>query len=154
MISMSSWRAVATWLLLISLSCLFSWRSFQNIPPFSIQFYGKCWNQTLLLIMSAIKKALRTSISRRRYSMFEQKENDYINTPKSKKPGDEDETGKNVNVSAVSVPARRHSAVFRRGAKMRRSMRDAVGTIRQVRSILTLSCIENGMILHFCCSKL
>ncbi|XP_076434931.1 uncharacterized protein LOC143274858 [Babylonia areolata] len=84
--------------------------------------------------MSAIKKALRSTISRRRYSMFEQKENDYINTPRSKRAASEEpenETRRNLASANGSVPSRRHSAIFRRGSQMRRSMRDAVGTIRQ-----------------------
>ncbi|KAK7088046.1 uncharacterized protein [Littorina saxatilis] len=81
--------------------------------------------------MSAIKKALRSSIRRRRYSMFEQKENDYIHTPKSKRATSEEcGTEKKVS-SSFSDPSRRESAIFRRGSQVTRSVRDAVGTIRQ-----------------------
>ena len=66
--------------------------------------------------------------------MFDQKENDYIHTPRSKRAASQDrETDRNA--SSVSDPnqlSRRQSALFRRGSQMTRSVRDAVGTIRQV----------------------
>ena len=64
--------------------------------------------------------------------MFEQKENDYIHTPRTKRAASEDG---DRNASSISDPnrlSRRQSAIFRRGSQMTRSVRDAVGTIRQV----------------------
>jgi hypothetical protein len=59
--------------------------------------------------------------------MFERKENDYTCTT-PKRVGSEERDEK-----VSSVPSRRQSAVFRRGSQMTRSVRGAVGTIRQVR---------------------
>ncbi|KAL8624706.1 hypothetical protein ACOMHN_038252 [Nucella lapillus] len=83
--------------------------------------------------MSSIKEALRKSVSRRRYSMFEQKENDYIYTQRSKRASSEEPENetRHDDGSSANVPSRRHSAIFRRGSKVTRSMREAVGTIRQ-----------------------
>ena len=66
--------------------------------------------------------------------MFEQNENDYIHTPRSKRAASE-EGETDTNASSIGDPSRlnrRQSALFRRGSQMTRSVRDAVGTIRQV----------------------
>ncbi|KAK7455726.1 hypothetical protein BaRGS_00039466 [Batillaria attramentaria] len=81
--------------------------------------------------MATIKKALRSSLRRRRYTMFEQKENDYIHTPKSKRSASEEPEERGASSDPETRTTNRQSAMLRRGSQVRRSVRDAVGIIRQ-----------------------
>lgn len=82
--------------------------------------------------MSAIKKALRSSMRRKRYAVFEQKENDYIHTPTFKRSLSNPEETVSSDPSQQFEQDKQRSAVFRRGSQVTRSFRDAVGVIRQV----------------------
>lgn len=99
--------------------------------------------------MSAIKKALRSSMRRKRYAVFEQKENDYIHTPTFKRSLSNPEETVSSDPSQQFEQDKQRSAVFRRGSQVTRSFRDAVGVIRQVCLVIFVVCLDQSRHLFF-----
>ncbi|XP_041348636.1 uncharacterized protein LOC121368127 isoform X2 [Gigantopelta aegis] len=98
---------------------------------------------------STIRKALRFSWRGKRYSVVSGKQSDYFNTPKptrSKNPGASSD-GESPESDDLQMKTRR--GIPRRSDRLTRSVRDAVGTLRQRFRMSTRrrSRLEEGKVL-------